>query len=92
MQQTSAIGLLPSTASGARYKRSAKIYGRVEACGSGLLQHRVEFQHSMRLISVEKDWKHVLKTTHNWLFSEPPTFSNNATNLQLDEKVLQITS
>ena len=40
----------PSTASGARYRRWACIDGHVEACGSGLLQ----------LISVNKNWKHVL--------------------------------
>jgi len=35
----------------------------VEACGSSLLRHRLNFSTAwctMRLISVEKDWKHVL--------------------------------
>jgi len=43
----------PSTASGARYRRSA--YGRVEACGSGLLRHGLNFSTpwcTMRLNSV----------------------------------------
>ena len=50
-----------STASGARYRRSA--YWHVEACGSGLLRHGLNFSTAwctVRLISVEKDWKHVL--------------------------------
>jgi len=35
----------------------------VDACGSGLLRHGLNFSAAwciMRLISVEKDWKHVL--------------------------------
>jgi len=38
-------------------------YGCVEACGSVLLRHGMNFSTdwcTMRLISVEKDWKHVL--------------------------------
>jgi len=38
-------------------------YGHVEACSSGLLQNRLNFSTAwctVRLISVEKDWKHVL--------------------------------
>jgi len=39
-------------------------YGHIEACGSGLLLHKLKLFHTercaMRLISVEKDWKHVL--------------------------------
>jgi len=38
-------------------------YGCVEACGSVLLRHGLNFSTdwcTMRLISVEKDWKHVL--------------------------------
>jgi len=38
-------------------------YGRLEARGSGLLRHRLNFSTvwcTMRLISVDKDWKHVL--------------------------------
>ena len=37
-------------------------YGHVEACGSSLLPHGLNFSTAwctMRLISVEKDWKHV---------------------------------
>jgi len=37
-------------------------YGRAEVCGSGLLQHGLNFSTawcSMRPNSVEKDWKHV---------------------------------
>ena len=47
------------------YRRSACIdmeYGHVEACGSGFLPHGLNFSTAwctMRLISVEKDWKHV---------------------------------
>ena len=51
----------PITASWARYRRSA--YGRVEACGSGLLRHGLNISTvwcTMRPNSVEKDWKHVL--------------------------------
>jgi len=50
-----------NTASGERYMRSA--YGHAAACGSGLLQHGLNFSTTwctMRLISVEKDWKYVL--------------------------------
>jgi len=56
----------PSTASGARYRRSASIgiwYWRVEVCGSGLLRRGLNFSTAwctMRLTSVEKVWKHVL--------------------------------
>ena len=38
-------------------------YGHVEACGSGLLRHGLNFSTAwctVRLISIEKDWKHVL--------------------------------
>jgi len=38
-------------------------YGRVDACGSGLLRHGLNFSTAWCttwLISVEKDWKHVL--------------------------------
>ena len=38
-------------------------YGHVEACGSGLLRHGLIFSTAwctVRLISIEKDWKHVL--------------------------------
>ena len=41
---------------GARYW-----YGHIEACGSGLLWHGLHFsivRCTVRLISVEKDWKH----------------------------------
>ena len=54
-----------STASGACYRRSACIeYLSViwTSCGSGLLRHGLNISTAwctMRLISVEKDWKHV---------------------------------
>ena len=54
----------PSTASGACYRRSTYWYGHVEACGSGLLWHGLNFSTAwctMRLISVKKDWKHVVQ-------------------------------
>ena len=81
-------------------------YGHVEACGSSLLRHGLNFSTACCTMwpnSVEKDWKHALMqkvvtlntccdiacltfqlphqffseplmATHNWLFSEPPTF------------------
>jgi len=52
-----------TTAYGARYRRSVCIDMDVEACGSGLLRHGLNFSTAWcntRLISVEKDWKHVL--------------------------------
>jgi len=54
-----------STTTGARYRRSVCIdnNGHVEACGSGLLQHGLNFSTAwctMQVISDEKDWKHVL--------------------------------
>ena len=52
-----------STAYGARYRRSTCIDMDVEACDSGLLRHGLNFSTAWcntRLISVEKDWKHVL--------------------------------
>ena len=56
----------PITTSGARYRRSACIeYQSViqTSCGSGLLRHGLNFSTAwctMRLISGQKDWKHVL--------------------------------
>ena len=53
----------PSTASGACYRRNVYWYRHVAACGSSLLQHGLNFSTAlcaMRLISVQKDWKHVL--------------------------------
>ena len=53
-----------TTAFGARYRRSACGHvGHVEACGSGLMPHGLNFRTAwctMRQISVEKDWKCVL--------------------------------
>jgi len=52
----------PSTASGAATKKR-NACGPVEACGSGLLRRGLNFSTAwctMRLISVEKDRKHVL--------------------------------
>ena len=39
------------------------LYGHVAACGSSMLQHWLNFSTAwctVRLISVEKDWKHAL--------------------------------
>jgi len=48
---------------GTLQEESVYWYGRVEACGSGLLWHWLNFSTAwctMRLNSVYKDWKHVL--------------------------------
>jgi len=52
-----------STAAGARYRRSTCIDMDMLRRGSGLLRHGLNFSTTwctMQLISVEKDWKHVL--------------------------------
>ena len=56
----------PIISSGARYRRSACIEYQSTiqtSCGSGLLRHGLNFSTAwctMRLISGQKDWKHVL--------------------------------
>jgi len=50
----------PSTVSG---HTTGGAHGRVEACGSGLLRHGLNFSTvwcTTRLISFDKDWSHVL--------------------------------
>jgi len=69
-----------------------RVYGRVEACGSGLLRHGLNFSTAwctVQLISIEKDGKHVITqkaVTLNTCCDIPV-----ASNLQSDEKVLHFT-
>ena len=87
----------PSTASGARYRRSACIdMDNVEPICSGLLRHGLNFSTACctrRLISVVKEWKHILTqkvvilntclpgipvaTHHNRFFPEPSMTTHN---------------
>jgi len=56
----------PSTASGARYERSSCIdtdmlrHAAATFCDMGYISAQRDVGPTMRLISVEKDWKHVL--------------------------------
>ena len=53
----------PNTGWGTLQEERVYWYGPVEACGSGLLRHGLNFSTAwctMRLIGVEKEWKHVL--------------------------------